>query len=177
MTFKDYCTEYFSDCDYIECLQEQIRSNTEKLEQLEKDARSEELYPSFGIAKYGGMESSGNSNLSVVEKAATIHHQNCKEIKQEIYKTNYLISTHIKERANLIIKITPFQIALKRLNEIDRQIITLKYGGVRCGKKISYEEIASRCDITDKTVYEHINRLAQEFPRFVESIANRPQEK
>lgn len=173
MTLKDFCQSYFEDIDYIENLTSQIESNVIKLEQLEKDARSEELYPSFGIAKYGGIESSGNSNLSVVEKAATIHHQNCKEIKQEIYKTNYLISTHIKERANLIIKITPFQIALKRLNEIDRQIITLKYGGVRCGKKISIEEIATRCELTDKTIYDHINRLAQEFPRFVESIANR----
>lgn len=177
MNFKDFCIDYFSDCDYISNLTQQIASNNERLEQLIKDEVSEELYPSFGISKYGGMESSGNSNISVVEKAATIHHQNCKEIKQEIYKTNYLISTHTKERANLIIKITPFQIALKRLNEIDRQIITLKYGGVRCGKKISYEEIATICNITDKTIYDRINRLAQEFPRFVESIENRTQEK
>jgi hypothetical protein len=170
MTFKDFCESYFADLDYIENLTEQINCNTEKLKQLEIDARSEDLYPSAGIAKYGKTEGAGKNNLSVVEKSAVIHHAQSKEIKIEITRTRSLISEHVKERANLMIHVSPFKIALQRLNEIDRQIITLKYGVVRCGKKKTTEEIALIVDLTSKTIYDHLTVLARDFPALVESI-------
>lgn len=172
MNLKNYCEAYFSDIDCLQNLDEQLKVNNILVIELKSQLQNEDLYPSIGVAKYTGVESSNGSgvNQSPVEAAAEKHYHNMKSIEKELQRVNDLILLILKEKAEIVKRITPIKIALMRLNEVDNKIITLKYGGCRTGKRITNEVIAEEVELTDKTVLEHLRRLGNELPEMANEI-------
>lgn len=172
MTLKIFCESFYADLDCLQNLDEQLQVNNILVIELKNQLQNEDLYPSIGVAKYTGVESSNGSgaNQSPVEAAAEKHYHNMKSIEKELQRVNDLILLILKEKAEIIKRTSPVKIALSRLNEVDNKIICLKYGGCRTGKRVTNEAIAEAVDLTDKTVLEHLRRLGNELPEMANEI-------
>lgn len=168
-TLKHLCEEYYGKVDHLTLLQEEVSALEDELAStLELHEINQDVYQrTYGVASYDPdkvMTSTiSNSTQMLALLALTRLRDASDKIRGDIAHKKRLIARAKMDTA-------PVRIAMIRLNEVDVQIIELRFGKVHVGKRPSFEYIAEVVKLDVTTVQDHITRLEKDFPPTVESI-------
>ena len=161
-TFCQFCRQMYRLQDRIISINSEIAETNELIESKLKEISSEELYPSFGVAQYQSTGSHSGEVSRPVENMADQHYHAAKHLRHELNQLRRHISALTRERVESNRILIPFELAVKRLNETDRQIIQLRYS-ISTGRQQSYDEIAEQVNLSVRQVLNRHENICEHF--------------
>lgn len=162
-TFCQYCREMYRLQDRQIEINNEINETNELIDLKLKQINDEELYPSYGVAKYNDGNTMASGEISrPVENMADQHYHNARDLRQELHRLRRHISALTRERADNNRSIIPFDLAVRRLNQIDKTIVIMRYS-ISTGRQPSYEEIAEQVNLSVQQIKNRHENICQHF--------------